>query len=124
MTRALHIALFVLMLVATLTVAGQLLSRLERTNAALHVERSRIDKPNETIADLRRQVLTLAAVHDFSGEVELCRQRTESLRGVLEVLLLDGGNRRKMPDPPPGWPRWKTPAELDRLDRLKGETER
>ena len=123
MKRALDIALFVLVLVGTLTAIGQLLSRIDRGNQALRVERTRIDNANESIAELRRE-LALIDLGRYDAELQLCRQRTESLRGVLEVLMLDGGNRRKMPDPPPGWPQWKTRDELNRLDAIKGETER
>lgn len=61
----------------------------------------------------RVEAIDLGAVRT---ELQLCRQRTESLRRVLEVLIPSGiwPERVRLPDPPPGWAPWPALGGRDR----------
>jgi hypothetical protein len=72
-----------------------------------------LTRTDPAIAELRLELEALrgrtsTVVGELVADVALCRQRTESLRGVLEVLIPSGvwPERVALPDPPPGWKPW------------------
>lgn len=86
---------------------------------AVEVRMWRSTISSSATAAVERAVADRRAADDrlrVAAELQLCRQRTESLRRVLEVLIPSGiwPERVRLPDPPPGWAPWPDPGDRDR----------
>lgn len=88
--------------------AAILLARFDRVASRARRAEALTEQTRRELVDVRD------AAAEYIGEIRvdvaLCRQRTESLRGVLEILIPSGvwPERVKLPDPPPGWAPWPT----------------
>jgi hypothetical protein len=94
-----------LAVIAIVGVAAGVLAGRDKSRRIDHLER---DLGELRAAHNTNTKIERAAFDELQAQAAVCEQRTESIHGVLEILIPSGiwPDRVVLPDPPPGWRPW------------------
>lgn len=97
------------MVVVAIAAGGNVLRRIDRARAEARSAYEHASAAHASqVSVVQHQNVVALELQQLDGQLAACRQRTDHLRNVLEILVSESAwdERVKLPNPPPGWAAW------------------